>query len=83
MTVATDKELILRAFVRLSLDERFAILQELIQILSPKYQLDKGKAKESSITLKEMQAISAQFGPPPSDEEVQQWLDERREEKYG
>jgi hypothetical protein len=58
-------------------DKQLALLQDVLKVLANK----KGRKREP--TLQKALGLLATDQPPPDDEEVKQWLDDRRWEKYG
>jgi hypothetical protein len=58
-------------------DKQLALLQDVLKVLASK----KGRRREP--TLQKALGLLATEQEPPNDEEVKQWLDERRWEKYG
>jgi len=60
-------------------DRRFALVRDVINTLSPEVIPSRPRHK----TLEKALGLLATSRPAPSDAKVQQWLDERRMEKYG
>ena len=60
-------------------EERWRLIQDLIQTLRP---VDSSTPRSQN-TLSRARGLLKSDRPPPSDEEVTQWLDEARLEKYG
>ena len=60
-------------------DKRFALVRDVINSLEPEV----GHPQAKRDTLKEALGLLATDQPAPSDDQVQEWLDERRMEKYG
>jgi hypothetical protein len=58
---------------------RFALVQDVLNTLAPTAPPDKPRRK----TLDKALGLLATARPAPSDAEIEQWLDERRMEKYG
>jgi hypothetical protein len=58
---------------------RFALVQDVLSTLAPAETPPKPRRK----TLDKALGLLATDRPAPSDAEIQQWLDERRVEKYG
>lgn len=58
-------------------DRQFALLHDVLKILEGR------KEGKREPTLQKVFGLLATDQPPPNDEEVKQWLDERRWEKYG
>lgn len=79
MSVTTDKEMIRQIFIRLPVNERFSILQDLLQTLSPPHNIQYEQRKTFSKAL----GLLAPDVLPPTDEEVKQILRKHRLEKYG
>ena len=59
--------------------QRFHLVQEVLKTLEPKGEPVPKKRQ----ALRELYGLLATDQPPPSDEDVRRWLDERRWEKYG
>lgn len=59
---------------------RFTLMKELLKTLEPEF---KGTSSKRRKTLDQALGLLATNESPPSDEEVQQFLDEYRMEKYG
>lgn len=59
--------------------QRFNLVQDILKTLAPQ----EGSAGRKRQTIKEVFGILATDRTPPNDEEVEQWLDEHRWEKYG
>ena len=59
-------------------DRRFALVHDVFETLLPEMSPPRRKRK----TLNEALGLLATEQPAPSDAEIQQWLDERRMEKY-
>jgi len=62
-------------------DRRFALIRDLLETLAPVW--TEGARRRRRATLEEALGLLATQSPPPSDEEIQQWLNEHRLEKYG
>lgn len=58
-------------------DRQFALVHDVLKVLASK------KERKREPTLQKALGLLATDQPPPNDEEVKQWLDERRWEKYG
>lgn len=56
---------------------RFTLVQDVLKTLEPEAYPRKKQ------TLSQALGLLATSAPPPSDEEVKQWLEEHRTEKYG
>ncbi len=56
-----------------------ALVNDVLKMISPRIQ----PPRERRPTLNEALGLLATDGPAPTDEEVKQWLDEHRMEKYG
>ena len=76
---ANSYETVLKTVHQWSPDRRFALVRDVINTLAPEVVLSRPKRK----TLEKALGLLATSRPAPSDAEVQQWLDERRMEKYG
>ena len=59
--------------------QRFNLVQDILKTLAPQEEAV-GRKRQS---IKEVFGILATDQTPPTDEEVKQWLDEHRWEKYG
>ena len=59
-------------------DRRFALVRDVINTLETEVSPSRPRPK----TLKKALGLLATNGPAPSDAEIQEWLDERRMEKY-
>ncbi len=59
--------------------QRFHLVQEVLKTLEPRIQ----KPYRKERTLEQALSLVNLNGPAPTDEEVKQWLDEHRMEKYG
>lgn len=56
---------------------RFTLVQDVLKTLEPEAHPRKKQ------TLSQALGLLATSAPPPSDEEIKQWLEEHRTEKYG
>ncbi len=74
-------EVTLNAIRRWTMAQRVALLQDVLKTLTPEPELDKPRVRER--TLERALRIVPLDREPPTDEEVKQWLDEHRMEKYG
>jgi len=72
-------ETVLKTVRQWSPDRRFALVRDVINTLTPEVVPSRPKRK----TLEKALGLLATSRPVPSDAQVQQWLDERRMEKYG
>ncbi len=62
--------------------QRFHLVQEVLKTLEPRItRIERPQRKEK--TLDQALGLVSLSGPAPTDEEVEQWLDEHRMEKYG
>ena len=61
--------------------QRFMLVQEVLRTLAPESEVGKPQRRER--TLEQALSVVKLNGPAPTDEEVRQWLDEHRMEKYG
>jgi len=75
----TDYETILNAIRQWPLERRFALVQDVLDSLAS--QVASGRPRKK--TLERALGLLATDQPPPTDEQVTQWLHERRMEKYG
>jgi hypothetical protein len=62
--------------------ERYALVQDVLKTLAPE-SADPALPHVRERTLQRALGLLATQQPAPTDEEVQQWLDEHRMEKYG
>jgi hypothetical protein len=77
-------ENILRVIHNWPLSERLNLVQDILKTLAPELKNSKLSVSHTRRnTLKEALGLLATHQPPPSDEEIQDWLDEHRREKYG
>ena len=58
---------------------RFSLMQDVLKTLAQEAETPRAKRN----TLQKALGLLATSQPPPSDAEVQQWLDEHRMERYG
>lgn len=79
---ALDRETILQAINGWSQDEQAALASEILQRLA-----ESGEVVVEPLvrrgSLRNLVGLLATDRPPPTDEEVERWLEERRMEKYG
>lgn len=59
-------------------ERRFALIHEVLRTLAPKPSVSK---EERQAALRRLDGMLAKYGPPPSDEEIERLLDERRMRK--
>jgi len=76
---STDYETIRAIIHAWSPDLRAALIHDLINTLV----IETEESRPRKKTLHEALGLANNGGPAPTDEEVQSWLDERREAKYG
>jgi hypothetical protein len=76
---ASSYENVLQTIRQWPPDRRFALVRDVINTLSEEVFSPRPRRK----TLERALGILATSQPAPSDAEIQQWLDERRVEKYG
>ena len=74
-------EVTLKAIRQWTMAQRVALLQDVLKTLTSEPELDKPRVRER--TLERALRIVPLDREPPTDEEVKQWLDEHRMEKYG
>lgn len=60
-------------------DERLALVQDILRTLEPK----SGASDHQEGTLDKALGLLASQYPAPTDDTIQQWIHERRMEKYG
>lgn len=77
-----DRDMILEVTRTWSLPDQMALAQAILQAISER--LAEGRRSPQRPSWREMAGLAAVPGKePPSDEQVAQWLDERRMNKYG
>ncbi len=76
---ATGYETVLKAVRQWPPDRRFALVQDVLNTLSPQALSARPRRK----TLEEALGLLATSQPAPSDAEIRQWLDEYRMKRYG
>lgn len=59
--------------------QRVALVQNVLRTVAPEPVDDQARRD----ALRRLNGMLAGYGPPPTDEDVERWLDERRMEKYG
>ena len=72
-------EMTLRTIRQWTIAQRFALLQDVLKTLVP--EVERPPVRER--TLERALQVVPLDRQPPTDEEVKQWLDEHRMEKYG
>ena len=77
-TPSLDRETILRAIDELPADEQLSLAQAILQRLS-----SHASSLPQQPSWRQMVGLASNGQPAPSDEQVAQWLDEHRTEKYG
>lgn len=70
---------VLAAAASWSAAERFSLIQDLLQTLTP----DPVSPEERRAAIERLEGILVTSEPPPTDEDVYRMLEERRLEKYG
>jgi hypothetical protein len=75
MPTTLDYDQVLKAVAEWPPEQRASLAHALIDTLKP--------ANRSKPTLDQIVGIARGAGPAPTDEQVAQWLDEARTEKYG
>jgi hypothetical protein len=75
----TDYEQVLRIVRTWTAAQRFTLVQEVLKTLAPVETSDRASRK----TLDAARGLLATDHPAPTDEEIAQWLDEARNERYG
>ena len=75
----TSYQTVLNAVRQWSPDRRFALVQDVLNTLSPEVAYPRPRCE----TLEKALGLPATGPPAPSGAEIQQWLDEHRMEKYG
>ena len=61
-------------------DRRFMLVRDVLKTLEPEFKMTRPKRRK---TLNKALGLLSTNQPAPSDEEIEQWLDEYRMEKYG
>jgi hypothetical protein len=74
---ANNYEQLLKIVSNWSEDKQFAFVHDVLKVLESR------KERKREPTLQKALGLLATDQPPPTDEEVKQWLDEHRWEKYG
>lgn len=77
---AADYRAILRTVISWPAEDRFALVQDVLRTLAPRPEPDFARR---AAALDRLRGIAKTDRPPPSDEEVKQWLEEERVKKYG
>ena len=75
----TDYETVLNAVRQWPLERRFALVQDVLDSLASTV----APARPREKTLEKALGLLATDQPPPTDDQVAQWLHEHRMEKYG
>ena len=78
-TDSTNYESVLQVVRSWPRAERFTLVQEVLKTLEPEAE----QPRHREPTLEKALRVVKLKGPAPTDEEVKQWLDEHRMEKYG
>lgn len=76
-----DYKAILAAINAWPLPYRLALMQEILRVMTP--EMSPTQPSQSKHGFERARGLLASDQPPPSDEEVEQWLEEHRMEKYG
>ena len=76
---AEDYDLVLKTVSAWPVEQRASLLNALINSLGSAGQGQKGPKP----TIDELVGVARGEGPPPTDEQVKQWIDEHRMQKYG
>jgi hypothetical protein len=74
---ANNYEQLLKIVSNWSEDKQLAFVHDVLKVLESR------KERKREPTLQKALGLLATDQPPPTDEEVKQWLDEHRWEKYG
>jgi len=74
-----DVESVLHIVRRWPPAQRFVLMQELLKTLAP----PEPDALPKPTTLDQARGLLTTDRPPPSDDDVTRWLDERRNERFG
>ena len=72
-----EREAILKVIETWPAEDRVRLAQTILQ------QATQSAALAQRVSWREMAGLASNGQPPPADEEVAQWLDERRAKKYG
>jgi hypothetical protein len=75
-TSAMDRDAILRAIETWPLEDQLTLAHAILRRSQP-------PAGAQRPGWRELAGLVATGGPPPSDQEIERWLDEHRSEKYG
>jgi hypothetical protein len=59
--------------------QRRALARDILDTLAP----ETAKSLRRRVALQRLDGVLAAVKPTPTDEDIQRWLDERRQEKYG
>lgn len=78
-TPTLDRETILRAVQSWPADEQIALAEEILELAQAPTVVEPLEAPDS----RSLAGLIANDRTPPTDDEVAQWLDEHRMEKYG
>ena len=78
---ASDREAILKAIEAWPLEDQVALAQRILERSAA--HTASGATTPQRPSWKQMAGLASNGQTPPSDEEVAQWLDEHRSEKYG
>lgn len=76
---APSYETILQVVSSWPVDKRLILIQDVLKTVVPPTEAPRPRRR----TLAQARGLLATDRPPPSDEEVEQWLEEHRMEKYG
>ena len=60
-------------------EDRIALAQDILRIV----QIDLSKPRPRRRTLDRALGLARGAGPPPTDEDVERWIEDHRREKYG
>ena len=77
----TNYDNVLNIVRQWTMAERYALLQDVLKTLAPE-SAESALPRVRERTLQRALGLLATEQPAPTDEEVQQWLDEHRMEKY-
>ena len=76
---AAEYETLLKIITAWPPAKRVRLIQDVLKTLAPMME----EARPRRKTLHIAEGLLATDQPPPTDEQIEQWLDERRMEKYG
>jgi hypothetical protein len=81
-TETPEYQAVRETVARWSPAQRFALIHEMLNMLAGDSRVS-GEPGQRRRTLTQAIGLGRGEGPPPTDEDVRRWLEERRLEKYG